>query len=280
MLSALSNSHDGHHLLHQRASAKGVVTGREDGKVHLLLAASGSVATIKLPEIVSALARHPNLSIRLVLTASAARFLAGQTPEQPTLSRLAHLPNVDGLYTDEAEWSPAWKRGAPILHIELRKCIVPLPEPVPYGCLLSLEDKVEVEQCNPLTQPGADLLVIAPLSANTLAKITNGLCDDLLSSIVRAWDTTGIVDGRGRRRILVAPAMNTCMWRHPITGRQLRVLEEEWGGAAEDGWFDVLRPIEKTLACGDTGDGAMKAWQDVVAEIERRLGFDAEVKSG
>ena len=74
--------------------------------------------------------------------------------------------------------------------------------------------------------------------------------------------------------------MNTCMWRHPITGRQLRVLEEEWGGAAEDGWFDVLRPIEKTLACGDTGDGAMKAWQDVVAEIERRLGFDAEVKSG
>jgi phosphopantothenoylcysteine decarboxylase len=113
-------------------------------------------------------------------------------------------------------------------------------------------------------------MVIAPLSANMLAKIVNGLCGDLLSSVVRAWDTTGIVDGRGRRRIVVAPAMNTCMWRHPLTARQVRVLDEEWGGG--DGWFDVLRPVEKTLACGDTGDGAMMPWEDIVKDIERRLG--------
>lgn len=91
------------------------------------------------------------------------------------------------------------------------------------------------------------------------------------------------------------------MWRHPITAKHLRVLEEEWGvgapisaqaknGAAagqegkgqqgeneesereeNDGWFEVLRPQRKVLACGDAGDGAMIEWTQIVAIIEDRL---------
>ncbi|KAF4540226.1 Phosphopantothenoylcysteine decarboxylase [Lasiodiplodia theobromae] len=226
-----------------------------DSKKHLLLAASGSVATIKIPAIITALARHPRLSIRVVLTASAAAFLAGQSPEQPTLASVASLPNVDAVYLDEDEWREPWVRGNSILHIELRRW--------------------------------ADLLVVAPLSANTMAKMVGGICDNLLLSTIRAWDTNGALDpvrlpaadgagdadkvpGARKKRIIVAPAMNTAMWEHPVTSKQIRVLEEEWG-IANGGWVEVLRPIEKTIACGDTGSGGMKEWKEIVGVIEERM---------
>lgn len=163
-----------------------LAASRTDGKTHLLLAASGSVATIKLPQIITKLlARHPpsQLSIRLILTSAAANFLAGQSAEQPPLSSLRHIAGVDGIYVDADEWGcgetvgpeGVWTRGRSVLHIELRRW--------------------------------ADLLAIVPLSANTLAKVVNGICDNLLTSVVRAWDAEGRIDGR-RKRILVAPAMN------------------------------------------------------------------------
>lgn len=132
------------------------------------------------------------------------------------------------------------------------------------------------------------MLVVAPLSANSMAKMVGGGADNLLLSVVRAWDTTGEIDGGGgrsgegkgkekmrgkkKKRIIVAPAMNTAMWRHPVTGKQLKVLEEEWGVDA-DGWVEVLRPVEKVLACGDAGDGAMREWKEIVMVIEERLGL-------
>jgi phosphopantothenoylcysteine decarboxylase len=229
-----------------------------DSKTHLLLAASGSVATIKIPNILLALSRYPSLSIRLILTRSATQFLAGQAAEQPPLHTLLSSPNLEGIYLDDEEWSHPWKRGGSVLHIELRRW--------------------------------AHMLVIAPLSANTMAKITHGMADNLLTSVVRAWDTTGLVEAtteavldgsvqaRGKKIILVAPAMNTAMWRHPITKSQLAVLEDEWGvsngkeeGKEDGGWFEVLRPQEKELACGDVGDGAMKEWKEIVHVIEERL---------
>lgn len=116
------------------------------------------------------------------------------------------------------------------------------------------------------------------MSANLLARITHGLCDDLLTSTIRAWDTDGTLDGlvHGRKkRIIVAPAMNTAMWTHPLTAQQIRVLEEEWGVRSDGtGWYEVLRPQEKALACGDTGVGAMIAWQEIVKVIKARLALD------
>ncbi|EON62815.1 hypothetical protein W97_02040 [Coniosporium apollinis CBS 100218] len=256
---------------------------------HLLLCATGSVATIKLPSIISSLSHHPALSIRLILTPAACTFLAGQSTEQPSLASVAALPNVDGIYTDEDEWRTPWTRGAKILHIELRRW--------------------------------ADLMVIAPLSANSLAKIVGGWAEGLVCSVVRAWDTTGEIDpvrlpprpgaadrlenagsreresgswgeglmgggieavegthagsrGRGKKIVLVAPAMNTAMWKHPITRQHMRVLEKDWN-VSQGGWFEVLSPMQKELACGDTGDGAMKDWKEIVSLIEERLGLTA-----
>ena len=219
-----------------------------DGKKHLLLAASGSVATIKIPNILKALSKHPNLSIRLILTSSSRQFLEGQSAEQPTWGSLREIPNVDAVYHDEDEWSEPWTRGGGILHIELRRW--------------------------------ADMLVVVPLSANTLAKMVGGIADNLLLSTIRAWDTTGLIDERnaatgGKKRIIVAPAMNTAMWRHPITNRHIKVLEVEWG-IDGDGWVEVLRPQQKELACGDVGDGGMKEWPEIVKVIEKRMNLEVE----
>jgi phosphopantothenoylcysteine decarboxylase len=61
--------------------------------------------------------------------------------------------------------------------------------------------------------------------------------------------------------------MNTAMWQHPVTARQVRLLEEEWV------WFEVLRPQEKKLMCADYGYGAMMEWMHIVRVIETRLGL-------
>ncbi|KAI1840770.1 hypothetical protein JX265_012945 [Neoarthrinium moseri] len=266
MLQSISPLHDDHHERSSRNSTASLTAALNDSKIHLLLAASGSVATIKLPLIIQKLSTHPNLSIRVLLTPSASRFLAGQSAEQPTVSSLHALPNVDGVYVDEDEWREPWKRGNGILHIELRRW--------------------------------ADMLVIAPLSANTMAKIVSGMADGILTSVVRAWDARGELDtdvgrdpvgastagaetnGHGAtkkiKRIIVAPAMNTAMWRHPITTKQIKTLKQDWGvgrGGEGGGWFEVLDPQEKLLACGDRGDGAMMEWTEVVKIIEDRLGL-------
>lgn len=209
-----------------QAPAADVAANQADGKQHLLLAASGSVATIKLPQIISALASRKNLSIRVVLTKSASHFLAGQAAEQPSLAEVSSLPNVDGVYVDEHEWTkPGWTRGASILHIELRRW--------------------------------ADVLFIVPLSANLLARIAGGMCDDLLSSVIRAWDTR-------RASIVVAPSMNTLMWEHPLTEQHLSLLRS-WS------WFEILLPQPKALACGDVGQGAMREWTEIVSDVQQRL---------
>lgn len=216
-----------------------------DEKVHILLAASGSVATIKLPLIAKRLARHSNVSVRIVVTESAQKFLQGQAEEQPSLDALAKTQNIDGIYFDEDEWSKPWVRGDKILHIELRRW--------------------------------AHVMVIAPLSANTMAKMANGISDNLLTSVIRAWDTTGLIEMR-KKHIMVAPAMNTAMWRHPITKKQLKTIEQDWT-VDDESSVVLLRPMEKELACGDTGDGAMMDWKQIVARLEEHLGLQ-KVENG
>jgi phosphopantothenoylcysteine decarboxylase len=62
------------------------------------------------------------------------------------------------------------------------------------------------------------------------------------------------------------------MGKHPVTRKQIKTLEVEWGSGTEGGgWITVLRPMEKELACGDVGDGAMKSWSEIVSIIEEHI---------
>jgi len=102
-----------------------------------------------------------------------------------------------------------------------------------------------------LTQ--ADLLVIAPLTANTLAKLAYGLADDVLTEAALAH--TGPV--------LIAPAMNTRMWEHPATQANVETLRARG--------VEIVGPAEGALAEGETGMGRMSEPEEIFALCEELL---------
>ncbi|XP_018567735.1 phosphopantothenoylcysteine decarboxylase [Anoplophora glabripennis] len=127
-----------------------------------------------------------------------------------------HIPHQVDVFSDSDEWAAWSKRGDPVLHIELAKW--------------------------------ADIFLIAPLDANTLAKISTGICDNLLTCTARAWDIS--------KPLIFCPAMNTRMYEHPLTSNQIATLKS-WG-------YLEIPAIEKLLICGDTGPGAMAEVSTIV----------------
>jgi len=122
---------------------------------------------------------------------------------------------------DHDEWESWQGRGDPVVHIELRKW--------------------------------AQILLMAPLDANTLAKLAGGLCDNLLTCIVRAWDP--------ERPVIFCPAMNTFMYQHSFTAKHIAILKEI-------GMIEV--PVVcKQLVCGDTGPGAMAEVDTIIDAVLR-----------
>lgn len=213
------------------------IDGREWLMPNIVLGLTGSVASIVAEELLIELQKLGDVSV--VLTSRAHTFAR---PER--LRQLLSSPDA-AIYLDEDEWqwpgdadAPStgesssrsvrreYRRDDPVLHIELRRA--------------------------------ADVLVVAPLSANTLAKFACGLCDNLLTSLFRAWDWS--------QPVVAAPAMNTLMWDHPVTREQLERMERLFG----ERWC-VVPPQVKRLACGDEGDGAMASVESIVDVVRRQL---------
>ena len=120
-----------------------------------------------------------------------------------------------------------------------------------YADLFSLTDEQEMGHIRLSRE--ADLVVVAPASADLLAKAANGLADDLASTILLATD----------KPVLIAPSMNTEMWEHPATQRNLAIL-------AGDGVHRV-GPDEGDLACGEIGAGRVAEPDNILATIEAML---------
>jgi phosphopantothenoylcysteine decarboxylase len=216
---------------------------------NVLLGVTGSVAAIKTPELFDLL-RKAGHHVKVVATQAALYFFdpAALGPADP--QRPARNPEV--VILDEDEWpgrteGRRYQRSDKVLHIELRRW--------------------------------AELLLIAPLDANTLAKLANGLADNCLTCVWRAWDRD--------RPVVLAPAMNTLMWEHPLTARHLRQLAVDAGAgrAAEDldlpgliDWINancsqlrLVPPQSKRLACDDVGVGAMANLEQIVATAGQLL---------
>jgi phosphopantothenoylcysteine decarboxylase len=193
----------------------------------IVLGVTGSVAAIRTPALFAKLSEAGH-EVRVVATEPALHFFdpADLGPTQP-----------DGgpLFRDANEWpTKRWEREDPVLHIEFRRW--------------------------------ADVLLLAPLDANTLGKIALGLCDNFLTCLARAWDFQA-------KPVILAPAMNTQMWVQPVTHRHLKMLLEdhgdgkqprEWKLEEADAIFAqyaprivLVPPQAKRLACGDIGVGAM-----------------------
>lgn len=175
----------------------------------ILVAVSGSVATIKLSILAAQLTNFADVCI--IATPSSTHFFQESSLPAQCLPVL----------TDNDEWTRWTMVGDPVLHIELRKW--------------------------------ADMMIIAPLSANTLAKIANGLCDNLLTCVVRAWDFN--------KPLLIAPAMNTMMWDSPFTEQHIRSCVRVG--------MHVIGPVNKKLACGDIGTGGMAEPEMILEECRR-----------
>lgn len=205
---------------------------------NILLGATGSVAAVKTPLLYETL-RRPGHTVQVVATQSSLYFFDA-----------ADIPR-DSLVLDEDEWpgrdeGRRWQREDDVLHIQLRRW--------------------------------ADVLLIAPLDANTLAKLANGLADNCLTCVWRAWEPG--------RPVVLAPAMNTLMWQHPATGRHLRQIVADMGAMppselAMDELLDwinaqcsrlrIIAPEDRRLACGDVGIGAMAAVETIAEQIQTIL---------
>jgi phosphopantothenoylcysteine decarboxylase/phosphopantothenate--cysteine ligase len=99
----------------------------------------------------------------------------------------------------------------------------------------------------------ADVACVAPLTANTMAKLACGLADDALSTVLMAIPR-GIP-------IVLGPAMNTEMWEHPATIRNRGWLEDMER-------YTFVDPTNKRLACGDVGPGGLADPEDILAACE------------
>ena len=198
----------------------------------ILLGVTGSVAASRTPDLYNAL-KNEGHQVRIAATESSLYFFDAEAFGNAGIDSDSGLPGRV-LFRDQDEWpGTRYHRGDPVLHIELRRW--------------------------------ADIFVVAPLDANSLAKFALGISDNLLSCVYRAWEP--------EKPIVLAPAMNTRMWDHPVTLRHLRQIVADRSETPIDPDFSLksllessaskarrlilIPPQSKALACGDIGMGAM-----------------------
>jgi len=173
----------------------------------ILLIVSGSIAAIKVPDLLRQL-KQRDISVHCVLTEAGAKFVK----EEELASLTGH-------------------------HV--------------YRDLFSKTDEDGMEHIR--LSRDADLVVVAPASADLIAKMANGYANDLASTTLLA----------ANKKILVAPAMNTQMWNHPATQRNLAQITAD--GAS------IIPPGVGLLACGEVGPGRMAEPEIIVEHIVSAL---------
>jgi phosphopantothenoylcysteine decarboxylase len=206
---------------------------------NILLGVTGSVAAIHTGALFQEL-RQAGHAVKVVAT-HAAQYFFDAAAIEPSNGRR----NRDVVILDEDEWpgrenGHRYVRDDRVVHVDLRRW--------------------------------ADLFLIAPLDANTLAKLACGLCDNCLTCVWRAWDRS--------RPVILAPAMNTLMWENPLTRRHLHQLAQDATAKLAPvnldlsdlmDWINahcpslkIVPPIVKKLACEDVGIGAMAERMDIM----------------
>lgn len=106
----------------------------------------------------------------------------------------------------------------------------------------------------------ADLLIVAPATANIIAKAAHGIADDMLSTTILACDCVK----------LIAPAMNTRMYDNPVTQDNLNILRRY-------GW-EVIEPASGRLACGAVGRGKMPEPEDLLEAVDQAIAYEKDLK--
>ena len=183
----------------------------------IVLGVTGGIAAYKAVEVASRLVKS-GATVDVIMTEAATEFVGPLT-----FQAITHRPVVTEMFALLQETETCGERSRTIGHVSLAK--------------------------------RADLLIIAPLTANTLAKLAGGLADNMLTAT--ALDT--------RAPLLIAPAMETGMWENPITQANLARLQE-----ARD--VIVVGPAHGRLASGAVGAGRMAEPEEIVEAARWVLG--------
>jgi phosphopantothenoylcysteine decarboxylase len=191
--------------------------------MNILLGLTGSMAAVEAPELTRQLLKLGDLR---AITTEAAKIFYGYD-KLPGIFRSNFLiaRRLQGaiLYDDNYEWYQ-WKHsGQPVEHVNLYRW--------------------------------ANVMIIAPMTANTLGKIANGLSDNLLTSIVRTWDWN--------KPLVVAPSLLGNMAKHPLTGQYLARLTE-WG-------IRVVPTQKKLRDYGDAEEATMAEITDIVRYVQEAI---------
>ncbi len=179
----------------------------------IVLGIGGGIACYKIADLASKLTQN-GADVHAVLTHSATRFIAPLT-----FQALTHNPALSSLWSEEPNLESGKSAGMP--HIALAD--------------------------------GADLILIAPATADLIARLAGGFADDLLTTLVLAT----------RAPVAVAPAMNPTMLAHPATQKNLETLRA-FG-------YRIIEPDEGRMACEHVGSGRLPETAELVAHIEAIL---------
>ena len=117
-----------------------------------------------------------------------------------------------------------------------------------YEDLFSSESESEMDHIS--LSRWADLIIVVPATANTISKLSNGLTDDLASTVLLA----------SNKKIFIVPAMNVRMWDHPSNKKNIIKLRE-YG-------YSIIGPEIGDMACGEYGEGKMTEPSDILFHIE------------
>jgi phosphopantothenoylcysteine decarboxylase/phosphopantothenate--cysteine ligase len=137
-------------------------------------------------------------------------------------------------------------------HFVTPMTLAALSEQQVYTTLWDLKDETEMGHIQLSRE--ADLIVVAPATADLMAKMAAGIADDLATTLLLATD----------KKVLAAPAMNVRMWQHPATMRNVATLRG-------DGVM-VMEPDEGAMACGEYGPGRLPEPPVILAAIQEQLG--------
>jgi phosphopantothenoylcysteine decarboxylase / phosphopantothenate---cysteine ligase len=115
------------------------------------------------------------------------------------------------------------------------------------------EENMQWDPCHISLADRADVVAVVPATANFIAKLANGLCDDITSCVIMAT----------KAKILIAPAMNDNMFSHPAFTQNLDKIKK-FG-------YKIISPIKGDLACGRSGMGHLAPVETISREIEKLL---------
>uniref|UniRef100_A0A2D3VEN3 Related to SIS2 protein (Cycle-specific gene control) n=1 Tax=Ramularia collo-cygni TaxID=112498 RepID=A0A2D3VEN3_9PEZI len=153
--------------------------------------------------------------------------------------------------------------------IRAASCCLTLPNATRHS---AVRDVTEIEQEAAELCDWANLLVLAPIDANNLAKMLHGHTDNLLLEILRGWNVS--------KKILLLPGMSTSMWENPMTKKQLTKIRRKWN------WVQVLQPMlwkfvddEKKMASWEATEELLTAIRNQVDLLNIGHGLDVSPRS-